>query len=195
MRVLVVFAHPVPTSFGAAVHATLLRALEERHEVVDLDLYAMGFDPVMSESEREQYMTRGANTALIAPHLAHLRWAEALVFVYPTWWYSLPAMLKGWLDRVLVPYETFDLRPSLNPVVGLLPNIRLLGGISTYGSPAWWLRWVVGDPGRRIIMRGVKPLCHRRCRTFWLGHYRMDSSTTTSRTRFLGEVTKLASRL
>ena len=113
----------------------------------------------------------------MADQLEHLRWAEGLVFVYPTWWYSLPAMLKGWIDRVWVPFATFELPQGLTPVQGRMQNIRLIGAFSTYGSPWWWVRLMSGDPGRRIIMRGLRPLCHRRCRTFWLAHYRMDSST------------------
>jgi NAD(P)H dehydrogenase (quinone) len=74
-------------------------------------------------------------------------------------------------------------------------HIRLIGGFSTYGSPWWWLRFAVGDLGRRTIMRGLRPLCHRRCRTFWLGHYRMDSSTPASREAFLAKVEGLAARL
>ena len=94
-----------------------------------------------------------------------------------------------------MPFVTFELPTGLQPIRGKMQNIRLLGGISTYGSPWWWIRFVIGDPGRRIIMRGVKPLCHPRCRTFWLGHYRMDSSTPASRSTFLARVDRVADSL
>ena len=55
----------------------------------------------------------GINEVPVADQLDHLRWAEGLVFVYPTWWYSLPAMLKGWIDRVWVPFATFELPQGL----------------------------------------------------------------------------------
>jgi len=197
MRVLAVLAHPVPESFAAAVHARLVEALTAAgHEVRPLDLNATGFDPVMRADERRAYMTPGADHPPdVAEQLAHLRWAEALVLVYPTWWYSLPAMLKGWLDRVFVPGETFTLRKGLNPIEGRLTNIRLIGGISTYGSPAWWIRYVVRDPGRKVIMHGLKPLCAKGCRAFWLGLYRMDTATAERRRAFLDEVGRLAARI
>ena len=196
MRLLVVYAHPVPESFNAAVHARLVDGLRAAgHDVRDLDLYAIGFDPVLGEAERRAYMVRGENSALVADHLMALRWAEGLVFVYPTWWYSLPAILKGWLDRVFVPYETFELRDAINPILGRLTNIRLLGGISTYGSPWWWTRFVVRDPGKVVIMRGLRPLCARECRTFWLGLYRMDTASAEQRGAFLDQVGALAARL
>ena len=196
MRLLVVFAHPVPESFGRALLERLLASLEaEGHEVRVADLYAEGFDPVLGAQERRDYHTPGVNELPIAAEVARLRWAQGLIFVYPTWWYSLPAMLKGWLDRVWVPFVTFDLPDGLRPIQGRMQNIRLLGGISTYGSPWWWTRFVIGDPGRRILLRGIRPLCHPACRTFWLGHYRMDSSTPDSRRRFLERVAMRAARL
>jgi putative NADPH-quinone reductase len=196
MRILVVFSHPVPESFGSAIYRRLVESLEQHgHEVRGLDLYASGFNPVMSAEDRRGYHTPRVNEVPVAEQLAHISWAEGLIFVYPTWWYSLPAMLKGWIDRVWVPFVTFELPTGLAPIRGLMQNIRLLGGISTYGSPWWWIRFVIGDPGRRIIMRGVKPLCHPRCRTFWLGHYRMDSSTPASRSTFLERVDRVAAGL
>src|SRR5689334_20933900 len=121
MRLLTVFAHPVPESFCAAVHQRFVEAaVAAGHEVRSLDLYDLGFDPVLSREERRAYMEPGRDHATIAPHLELVRWAEGIVFVYPTWWYSLPAMLKGWLDRVLLPHETFELTDRLIPVRGLL---------------------------------------------------------------------------
>ena len=120
-------------------------------------------------------------------HIAHLRWAEGLVFVYPTWWYGLPAMLKGWLDRVWAPGVAFSM-PEPNTKIGpLMTHIRLLGVITTCGAPMWWSH-VVGHPGRRTITRGIRALCARRCRTFFMAHYLMDSSTDDSRQRHLAVV-------
>ncbi len=196
MRVLHLYCHPVPESFHGALRAAVGRGLDRAGHAVDLlDLYAEGFDPVLSEADRLDYHTPGRNETRVLDQIAHIRWAEGLIFVYPTWWYSLPAMLKGWIDRVWVPFVTFDLPDGLQPIRGRMGNIRLVGGISTYGSPWWWTRFVIGDPGRRIIMRGLRPLCHRRCRTFWLGHYRMDSSTPASRELFLARVERLAAGL
>ena len=196
MRILLVLAHPQRESFAHAVQERARAGLQRAgHEVRLLDLYGIGFDPVMSEADRRDYHTPGLNEVRVADQLAHLRWAEGLVFVYPTWWYSLPAMLKGWIDRVWVPFATFELPQGLAPVQGRMQNIRLIGGFSTYGSPWWWIRLVSGDPGRRIVMKGLRPLCHRRCRSFWLGHYRMDSSTPASRARFLRKVEALAAGL
>jgi putative NADPH-quinone reductase len=188
MRCLVVYCHPVAESFVGQLYRTALATLEGRgHTVRGLDLYALQFDPVLTREQRLDYHHPERNQAGIEAQIAHLRWAEALVFVYPTWWYGLPAMLKGWLDRVFVPGVTFTMPEANRPVGPLLTHIRVLGGIATYGSPWWWARWI-GDPGRRTILRGIGALCAPRRRTFWLAHYKMDSSTPASRHAFLARV-------
>ena len=197
MRMLVVYAHPVSRQLQrrGACRGWSRRLRRAGHEVRELDLYGIGFDPVHERGGAARLHDPRRQRGRIAEHLEHLRWAEGLIFVYPTWWYSLPAMLKGWLDRVFVPYETFELGKGLNPILGRLTNIRLIGGITTYGSPRWWIRLVVRDPGKTIVMKGLKPLCAKGCRTFWLGLYRMDTVSEARRQAFLDRVEALAARL
>jgi NAD(P)H dehydrogenase (quinone) len=109
VRVLVLFAHPVETSFGAALHAKVLATLRSvGHEVDDCDLYAEGFDPVMSRQDRIEYHNVGLNRARVAPYADRLLAAEALVLSYPVWNMGFPAILKGFLDRVFLPGVSFD---------------------------------------------------------------------------------------
>ena len=188
MRVLVVYCHPCPDSFTAAVRDRAIEALHKAgHETRLIDLYAEGFNPVISAEERRGYHTPGENERPVAEHLERLRWAEGLIFVYPTWWYGLPAMLKGWLDRVFVPHATFKMPERGKPIARVMTNIRLVGAISTLGSPRWWW-WVMGAPGRRTLLTGISVLCARGCETFWLAHHRIDSSTPESRQSFLDRV-------
>ena len=182
MRVLMIYCHPVPESFNAALRDTAKAALEKAgHEVDLLDLHAEAFDPVMHADERRRY------------HVARLKAAEALVFVYPTWWYGLPAMLKGWLDRVISPGIGFALPDGSGPIRPLLTHIGKIAIVSTCGAPRWLLLWV-GDPGRRTILRGIRALCGRRCKTLWMAHYLMDSSTPESRAAYLARVEKRLAR-
>lgn len=190
MRILLVYCHPVPESFSASIRDEAIRTLGGKgHEVRLLDLYAEGFDPVMGCEERRHYNTLPPEQHALQDHIAHLRWAEGLLFVYPTWWYGLPAMLKGWLDRVWAPGVAFSM-PEPNAKIGaLMTHIRLLGVITTCGAPMVWSH-LVGHPGRKTIMRGIRALCAWRCKTFFLAHYLMDSSTDETRSAFLGKVRK-----
>ncbi len=130
------------------------------------DLYAEGFVPTMSADERGRYYGNSLNLHGIEEHISALQRADALLLVYPTWWFSLPAMLKGWFDRVWVPGVAFRLRRAggLEP---LLMSIRRLGVVTTYGSPRWLL-WFIGWPDRRMVNSAFRSLCARGCRLIGL---------------------------
>lgn len=195
MRALVVYAHPVPESFGAALRDTTVAALRDSgHEVKLLDLYASGFDPVMGAEERRVYNEPVINEVPVADHLALIKWCEILVFVYPTWWYGPPAMLKGWLERVWVPHVTFTMPTATHGARPGMTNIRKLSVVTTCGA-TWMLSKIVGEPGRRILLRGIRTLCHPLCRTSYMALYKMDSSTPESRARYLAKVDRKIGRL
>ena len=94
MRVLVLYAHPVETSYHAALHARVLGALARAgHDVDDLDLYAEDFDPRLTRAERLAYHDLENDRAAVAPYIARLKRAEALVLVFPVWNFGYPAIL------------------------------------------------------------------------------------------------------
>jgi len=186
MNCLVVYCHPVPESFSAALRDAAIETLKGRGWDVRLtDLYAEKFDPVLSAEERRN-MEHAPTDPKLAPHIENLRWAQALLFVYPTWWYGLPAMLKGWLDRVWWTDVAFELPPS-GRIVSLVSHIDRVGVITTCGT-SWWISLLIGQPGRKTILRGVRSLCAARTRTLFLALYQMDESTQDGRTRYLERV-------
>ncbi|APX86485.1 NAD(P)H dehydrogenase [Methylorubrum extorquens] len=187
MRVLLVHCHPRRDSFNAALCDTAAAALEAAGHVIErLDLYEEGFDPRLSAGERGAYYDEGAGRPDLAGHIAALRRAEALVLVYPTWWFGPPAMLKGWFDRVWLPGVAFALGGAkvLQP---RLTNIRRIAVVTTYGSPRWLL-WLVGWPDWRMFRFGIRPLCAPRCRLDWIALTGMDGATQPMRARFAERV-------
>jgi len=190
MRALVVYCHPRPKSFNAAVRDQVLAHLSQHGtETRLIDLYAQGFDPVLTANGLEEYEDEGCNTIGLESEITDLQWCDTLIFVYPTWWYGLPAMLKGWLDRVLVPGVAFKMPDAENKDIRAgLTHIKQLGVFTTCGA-SWWLTQLVGAPGRRTILRGLKVICGRPCKTLFVAHYSMDSSTPESRAAHLEKVT------
>jgi len=196
MRLLVVHAHPVPESFNTALcAAAVAEARAQGHDVRLIDLHCDGFDPVMTAEERRGYTEDIPIPTDLRPHVEALQWAEGLIFVYPTWWYSQPAILKGWMDRVWRPGIAFTLRTGTEPLRGALHNVRLIGVITTFGSPWWFWTFLIGAPGRRIILRGLRYCTHPRTRTFWLGLHDMDARTGPARDRFLAKVRARIARI
>lgn len=194
MQVLIVYCHPNPESYTAAVRDVVQQHAQAKGaEVRVLDLYAEGFDPVLSPGEFQAYETVPENTLMVQDHVDAIRWCDTLIFVYPTWWYAHPAMLKGWLDRVLLPGVAFDM-PDGGDIRPTLTHIKRLGVFTTCGA-SWWLTRFIGFPGKRVILRGIRVLCARRCRTAFVAHYLMDASTPATRARHLEKVRKVSRRL
>ena len=134
MRVLILFAHPVPTSFGSSLHATVVGALHAHgHEVDDCDLNAEGFDPVMTEEDRLAYYDVPGNRRRVGPYVERLMKSDALVFSFPVWNMGLPAILKGFVDKVFLPGVSFNLKDD-GAYVPCLHNIKRLGVVCTYGG-------------------------------------------------------------
>ncbi|QPC88128.1 flavodoxin family protein [Mesorhizobium sp. NBSH29] len=188
MRVLVVFCHPVPESFCAALREGAMAALSQAgHAVEQIDLYADNFNPVLGVEERRHYNEGPPADPALKPYAEILGRAEALVFIYPTWWYGLPAMLKGFFDRVWAADVAFRLPTDGGRIISLIGHIRKIAVITTCGAP-WWFSFIVGQPGRKTILRGMRALCAPRCQTRYLAHYNMDRSTPESRESYLAKV-------
>lgn len=189
MLVVLVVTHPSTDSYCHALGARAAAGLRAAgHEVTVVDLYADGFAVAMSAPERLAYHgDEPILDPLVAEHAALVQQAQALVFVYPTWWSGLPAMLKGWLERVMVPGVGFRFDERTGKVRPGLGNVRHLVGISTYGSSRMSVR-LTNDNGRRTITRALRMSCGLRARPHWLGLYGIDGSTDEERAAFAARV-------
>src|SRR5271169_3145516 len=137
MRILYIYCHPLPESFLAAIRKEVLRALNDAgHQVDLLDLYGEKFDPVLSKEGRRHYHDVSRNRAGLEDYIARLTSAEVLILQFPTWCFGLPAMLKGFFDRMIMPGVAFDLSDPAH-VKPTLRNIKHIVGIVTYGRPRY----------------------------------------------------------
>ena len=197
MNIVVVLGHPSADSYCAAIFERIILALESQstHTVTAIRLADEKFATAMSTAERVAYEN---TTPLINDetkrHAEVLLQAEALIFVYPTWWSGLPAQLKGWLERVFVLGVAFrfnknsKIRPNLH-------NVRHIIGVSTYGSP-WRYVKLVNDNGRRTLTRAIRMSTGLRTRTMWCGIYALDTCTQQQREKFIANTTqKIVKRL
>jgi putative NADPH-quinone reductase len=189
MQALIVVAHPCDDSFTHAAAARAEAGLRAAgHAVEVVDLYAIDFRVAMSPEERHAY--HGDEPLIDEQTREHARLvdrAECLVFVYPTWWSGHPAVLKGWLERVMVPGVAFVFDDETGKIRPGLRHVRRLVGISSYGS-RWWAVKLVNDNGRRTITRALRLSCGRRARTTWLGMYGIDTASDSDRRQFLDRV-------
>ena len=187
VRVLILYANPVATSFGAALHQQAVRALQASgHDIDDCDLYAKSFDPVLSERERIQYHNVEANRAPIGGYADRLLAAEGLVLVYPVWNEGFPAILKGFFDRVFIPGVSFNVTTD-DKLVPNLQKLRKLAAVCTYGASRK-ITFLLGDPPKRVVKRLVRSMPGHAVRCDYLAFYGTDHSNAEQRAAFLGKV-------
>ena len=193
MNVLVVYCHPDPASLVAAARDRAVSTLERRGHVVHVvDLYAEHFEPRLSAAERAAHRTPGVSSELQV-YADQLRWCDALVLVYPTWWSTTPAMLKGWIDRVWARGVAWDLPAGTSTLRGRLRNVRRLAAVTTHGSPRR-VNFIEGETGKLLVKRTLRVLCHPLVRVTWLACYGIDTATADERTAFLDRLERKLSR-
>lgn len=187
MRVLYVYCHPLDDSFHAAIRKEALAGLAVAGHTVDLlDLYAEGFDPVLTAERRRDYHDPARNRANNQAYAERLMAANALVVQFPTWSFGPPAMLKGWFDRMFGPGIALDLSDPAQ-ARGMLTHIERITGISTYGRPRWQAIGMA-DPPRKIIKRYLPWFTGSKAVSRYLALYHMNVASLEKRTRFLAKV-------
>jgi len=186
MKVLVLYAHPVETSYNAALHRTIVERLTAKgHTVDDCDLYAEDFDPRLTRAERLVYHDTEANVASVHGYVERLRRANALVLSFPVWNYGYPAILKGFFDRVFLPGVSFELvdgkaRPFLT-------HIKRVSAVTTYGGSRF-RAMLMADPPRKLVKRLMRATAKPTTPISYLAHYSMNVSTDRSREAFMRKV-------
>jgi len=193
LYVSIILGHPAPDSFNHALAQAAAR------ELVDLgctlrfhDLQAEGFDPILPAAET----ARDADLPpLVAQHCAEIREADGLIIVHPNWWGQPPAILKGWVDRVLRPGVAYEFQPGDNGEgvpVGLLKPIPALV-LNTSNTPAQRERDIFGDPLERLWRDCILSLCGVRKVTRRMFGV-VCTSTPAERTAWLEETMLLVRR-
>jgi NAD(P)H dehydrogenase (quinone) len=196
MLIQVIHCHPLTESYNHALFHTIVTALEDNgHQVVATDLYREQFDPAMSADERRSYYAARYDDTMVSAHTALLSRVDGIIFCFPHWWLAMPAMLKGYFDRVWAPGIAFERDIAGGRIRPLLTHIKLFGVVTTYGSPWWITRLVAGDPGRKVLMRALKPMCGHRLRSFFLAQYDLDRSTSAARAAFIARVRAQVARI
>ena len=189
LKCLVVISHPLPNSLCRHVATKVVEHLsEEGHDVVEEDLYGESYDPVLSERERDTYY-RTYDASAVESQVRRLQEAEALVLVFPTWWFGFPAILKGWFDRVWGPGIAYDHADDFGPIKPKLSKLKHVLAVTTLGSPWWVDRLVMWQPVKRILTHALLGACTRNCKLQFVSLYNAEKLEEKHVTAFVGKVT------
>lgn len=150
-KILIINGHPDKESFNFALsNAYKIGAEQSNATVKVLNIRELNFNPNLQFGYRKR--TELEPDLIEAQHL--LKWADHWVWVYPVWWSAVPALMKGFLDRVLLPGFAFQKREH-----SLFSDPCLTGKtariICTLDQPAWYYSWVYGSPSHRAMKKGT----------------------------------------
>jgi len=126
-------------------------------------------------------------------HVEDIQWAQALVLVYPTWWSGQPAILKGWIDRVLMNQVAWILPEGAARIRPLLTNIKKIVVVTTHGSTKF-VNALEGEAGKRTAFRSIRLMFHKRTRCHWVGLYALDHVPMEKRGRLVIRVRRRVRR-
>lgn len=165
MTALVVVAHPDPESRTHHVARLVAGAIEDAGTAVtQADLHAEGFDPRFTLADRRRYQATGPVPPDVLAEHERLDAVDDLVLVFPVYWWSMPAMLKGWVDRVFINGWAFDDRTT--------PVARLLGRLTVH------LVMLAGDDAQSFERRGYDTAISTQIVTGVLGYCGARTGTT-----------------
>jgi len=168
MKIPIFYAHPATDGHCSYILKRVREELAKKNLAHELyDLYSVSYDPLLHEDEHYtagRYEISPQNKA-IQEAIKESKW---IIFIYPIWWGSMPAVLKGFFDRVLTSHYAF--RYKWNIPWGLLRGKRAIV-IITSGSPLWYL-WLTGNRPKRLIKSDILGFCGIRAKVFQVGNCR-----------------------
>ncbi|MGF1910889.1 NAD(P)H-dependent oxidoreductase [Vibrio kasasachensis] len=179
MKCLVVIAHPLKDSLCHYLATETINHLEsEGYQVTLLDLYDNDFSATLTKEERQSYYINPFDKDLIGAEIEQLKQAEALVLVFPTWWFGFPAILKGWFDRVWAPGHAYNHASDLGAITPCLDKLQEVKVITTLGSPWWVDKLVLWQPVKRVLKIALLGACTKGCQFKMLSFYKSESAST-----------------
>jgi len=190
-NILIILGHPDKKSFNGAIAAAYYQAAKKAgHSAEQINLGDLKFDPVLRHGYKK--------IQKLEPDLVNaqqkIKWADFLVFVFPTWWFNYPAILKGFIDRAILPGFAFKYKEkSFLP----LPERYLKGKksilITTVDGSPWFYRFL-GHPGLKSLKTGVLFFCGvKTSKQIVLGP--VKNSSPAKRKKWLGKIAKMAQKI
>ena len=182
----IIYAHPYEQSFNHAILQRVRELLESKGEAYKLiDLYADGFNPAYTKEELALFNQGKALDPLVLHYQEILKKTDRLIFIFLIWWADMPAIVKGFEDKVFL--KTLAYNPTPTGIKGCLTQIREAVVITTSTAPTWYLKFFCGNViGKTMIGHTLKGIGVGSGR--WINFGGMDKSTAQARQSFLDKL-------
>lgn len=191
MNILVVTAHPLSNSLCMEMTGYVADILQRAgHTVTVEDLYRSGFDPTLTANERKTYYTDRYDGSAVRARTEKLLEAQAIVLLFPTWWFGFPAILKGWFDRVWGPGIAYDHASDFGPIKPRLHHLKRMLVVTTLGAPGWIDYFIMRRPIRKILKTALRSTCAPKCKFEMLSLYKAENLADDRVDRFKARIQK-----
>ena len=188
MKVVIIFNHPYHKSYCNAILESVTKGLQSAQHDVDLiHLDNDGFNPVMSEPDLKAFVNHKPVDPQVIDYNERLQTADHLIFIFPIWWDLMPAMTKGFIDRVLYPGVVYDHHPRGFGLVPLLKNLKGVTMITTMNKPKIMYSLLIGNLIRKALLRSVfKTMGYKKLN--WISHNMVKSVSQEKRMNWLAKL-------
>ncbi|TLX77027.1 flavodoxin family protein [Labilibacter sediminis] len=189
MKTTIVFAHPWHGSFNKAILDAVINKLEAKSkEYHIIDLNKDNFNPVLQEKDLALYSKGETSDKLVLSYQEILKETSELIFMFPIWWYDLPAVLKGFVDKVML--KNFSYVETKYGLKGILTHINKTAVITTSEYPTWYLKFLSGNPIKgTFINKTLKGVGLRNIK--WVNSEYTTSGKNEKRKEFLRKIESL----
>lgn len=188
MTILIIYAHPNQQSFNSAILKVVQEKLSKNHKVNTIDLYEEKFDPILRFDNTHK--RRDLNTVTDMEKYRNLiTWADYIIFIYPIWWGGMPAILKGFIDRVFT--ADFAYSYGKRGLIGKLQG-KSAWIITTHNNPAFLVPFNqdYGKVLKNQVLKacGIKPIKHTQLAS-------TENSSDEKRKHFLAKIANIANTI
>ncbi|MCE4052088.1 NAD(P)H-dependent oxidoreductase [Bacillus sp. Au-Bac7] len=186
----IVYVHPWEGSFNHAILTSITNDLEDKREKFQvIDLYKDEFNPVFTSEELKLFNRGETPYELVKEYQKKLSQATELIFIFPVWWWDLPAILKGFIDKVMLSGFGFLEDKQTGALIGLLTNIKKTTVISTSTTDKEYIESEAGNAIQGVfINRTLDDLGIKNEYTKWIHFSRVNLTTDEKRKQFLEEI-------
>ncbi|MFY0331467.1 NAD(P)H-dependent oxidoreductase [Bacillus sp. YIM B13410] len=188
----IVYAHPWDGSYNHAILTSITEKLETKREPFQvIDLYKDGFNPVFTAEELKHFHKGETPYSLVKDYQEKLKQSTELIFIFPVWWWDLPAILKGFIDKVMLSGFAFIEDQNTGTLKGLLTNKKKTTVISTSTTDKEYIESEAGNAIQSVfINRTLADLGLKNESTKWIHFSRVNLTTDEKRKQFLKEISQ-----
>ncbi|NNG02050.1 MAG: NAD(P)H-dependent oxidoreductase [Desulfobacteraceae bacterium] len=193
MKNLIVFTHPYEKSYCSSILQHIVRDFRTKHQDVDIiDLYQEGFNPALDKEALSLYKHGKFSDPKVGKFQKLINESNHLLFIFPVWWYDLPAILKGFLDKVFLKDWAYEDSKSGLPK-GKLTFIKKATVISTMKSPGWYYWLMYRNSIKQSFIRGTLKFCGIK-KIRWINITDIENISDEDRKRWLKRISRAIGR-